>query len=364
MNALPDMNRAHAVYAPSSAHRWTVCTASAEAISRLGEQEENEAAKKGTAAHEELERVLGGGEADGDHVSSYGIALAVDYIRQLPLGQTWVEQRVALTDQIWGRLDFGHWHAESAVLTILDLKDGFIDVSPIENEQERIYAASLIRMHSLPAKWIRYVIVQPNSIVPGPRVKQWIEPAQELHTWATKIAAIPQGPKQFVAGEGCKYCPLFGRCSASQDALLRLNVVLANAPDEVPAAQVALFTALKKPIEDWFKALDKTATKKALSGEIPPGMKLIATTKHRSWRDEAAARREVVNALGESALELPTPAQAEKLGMDKTEVAALTDVPEGGPALAFESDKRKPFVAKTVSSMFGEAVRGANASKT
>lgn len=356
MSITVDPSRAHAVYAPSSAHRWTVCTASAEAIAALGEQEEGDAAKKGTAAHEELERVLGGGEADSDHDSAYGIALAVNFIKKLPPGETWVEQRVALTNQIWGRLDFGHWYADGATLTILDLKDGFVDVSPVENEQERIYAASLIQQYKLPAKWIRYVIVQPNSIAPGPRVKQWIESAEDLFAFASKTAAIPAGPKEFCAGETCKYCPLFGRCPASQDVLLQLNVMLANPPDAVRPDQVALFLATKKPVTDWFAALDKVQTKAALSGAVPPGMKLVTATKHRAWKDETHARSEVVNALGYDALELPTPSQVEKLGMDKAEVAALADTPEGGPTLAFESDKRKPFTRKSGAEMFAGVV--------
>lgn len=353
---------AHATYAPSSAHRWTVCTASAEAIAALGEQEEGEAAKKGTAAHTELERVLvSGAEVDPEHASAYAVALALAYLKGLPEGgKTWVEQRVALTEQIWGRLDVGHWFEPEATLTIVDLKDGFVDVSPAENEQERIYAAALIRMHKLPAKWIRYVIVQPNSIVPGPRVKQWVESVTDLLAWADRIAKIPTAEKIFVAGDHCRYCPLFGRCAPTRDLLGHLAVMLQHTPDEIRPNQVRLVMALKKPITDWFSGLEKAAVKSALAGTVPDGMKLVTSVKHREWDNLEAARREVVNALGESALELPTPAQAEKLGMAKTEVAALARTPEGGPALAFESDKRKSWTPKSASEMFAGVLTNRN----
>ena len=78
MTAHVDPNAAHAVYAPSSAHRWTVCTASAEAITKLPEQESSEAAEEGTEAHSELERVLNGGAPDKEHPGAYGVALAAD----------------------------------------------------------------------------------------------------------------------------------------------------------------------------------------------------------------------------------------------------------------------------------------------
>jgi hypothetical protein len=354
MNATTDPGRLHATYAPSSAHRWTVCTASAQAIAALGEQEEGDAAKKGTAAHEELERCLAGGEPDEDHVSAYAVALAISYIKQLPPGQMWVEQRVFLTEQIWGRCDVAHWHAESETLTIVDLKDGLVDVDVVENDQLRIYAAASIYTHKLPAKWIRYCIVQPNSIVPGDRVKQpkEMESAETLFAFAERVAAIPRGPLTFVAGEQCKYCPLFGRCPASQDVLMKLNVMLANPPDAVRPDHVAMFKACEKPISDWFKSLDKAVTKAALSGAVPPGMKLVTATTRRAWKDEAAARALVLARLGPDALDPPTPVQAIERGLPEDMVNAMAPRPEGGPALAFESDKRKPFVRKGVEEMF------------
>lgn len=351
---------AHAVYAPSSAHRWSVCTASAHAISHLPEQNEGEEAAEGTAAHDEIERCLGSepdwSPVNPDHPAAYGVSLLLDYVRQLPAGRLWVEQRVTLTPAIWGRCDVAHWHEESATLTIVDYKNGFVDVQAEENEQLQIYAAASIYTHKLPARHVRLVVVQPNSFMPVPRVKQWVTTAEALFAFAERVARIPDGEKKFVAGEQCKYCPMFGRCPASADVLVKIGTMLANAPDAVPLDQVALFTACKKPIEDWFKGLDKAATKKALAGNVPPGMKVVLTTKHRDWRDEAAARKEIVAALGVDSLSPPTPAQAEKLGMDKSWVEANSQKPDGGPALAFESDKRPAFVRKTAAEMFADAV--------
>lgn len=358
MTAHVDPNAAHAVYAPSSAHRWTVCTASAEAISRLPEQESSEAAEEGTDAHEELERVLSGGTPNKDHPGAYGVALAVDYIRQLPAGRTWIEERVTLTSDIWGRLDFGHWHEESLTVTVLDLKNGFVDVSPVQNPQTRTYGASLILQHKLPAKWIRYAIVQPNSIVPGPRVKDWVESVDDLMEFATRAAAVPGGPKEFKVGEQCKYCPLFGRCPASQDVLAQLGAALCNAPEDVPPAQRALLKTCEKPISDWFKNADKAWLKDAMTTAPAPGMKIVTTTTRRDWIDAAAARVEVVSTLGVDALDLPTPAQAEKLGMDKAKVAKLAAAPPGGPALALESDRRPEWVRKSAAEMFGSVLEG------
>jgi hypothetical protein len=358
-----DPNAAHAIYSMSGSPRWTICTASAEAIASLPEQEEGEAAAKGTAAHSELERCIGAlnGEfvdpatmaikpVDPEHPSAIGVGRAINFFRQLPPGRVWIEQRVALTPQIWGRADLQHWHAESGVLTTLDLKDGFVGVDP-DSEQLRLYGAAGMYSYNLPVKWFRNVICQENDFRPVPRVKQWLESVESLHAWASDVALIPTRSKSFVAGEQCTYCPLFGICEASRDVLSNIGALVAGLmrAEDVRPEQRALFLTAVKPITDAFKNADKAWTKAALSGNVPPGMGLFTSVKHRAWKDAKAARDAVIAKCGVDALEPPTPAQAEKLGID---VSGLTDTPEGGPVLAFANDKRKPWAPKTAQEMF------------
>ncbi|MGX9443918.1 DUF2800 domain-containing protein [Nitrobacteraceae bacterium UC4446_H13] len=371
-----DPNAAHAVYSASSGHVWAAedgCTASATAIAamrRVVPEEESEEALAGTAAHDELERCIGSlnGEfvdpatmpikpVDPDHPAAHGVALMISFIRQLPPGRMWVEQRVILTKDIWGRADIQHWHEESGTLTIPDLKNGFVGVDAEENEQTRIYAAASIYNHNLPVKWIRHAICQPNDFRPGPRVKQWVESADSLFRFAERVAAIPNGPLTFRAGQHCRDCPLFGTCEPTRDLLKQFAMCVATGTDPTPE-QIPLFLACKKPIDHFFEGLMKNGTKKALAGQIPPGMKLVTATKHRTWKSEAEARAVVFAAKGLDALKPPTPSQAEDMGID---VATLATKPDGGPALAFESDKRKPWAAKSAAEMFGSVTAGAKA---
>jgi hypothetical protein len=362
----------HATYAPSSAHRWAEeggCSASAEAIAALGEQEEGEEAAEGTRAHDEIERCMSGEmddptwlDIDPDHPAAYGVALVLDYCRKLPPGQFWVEQRVRLTDQIWGRCDVAHWDAASAVLTIVDYKNGQRAVDVEQNAQLRIYAAASIYTHNLPAKWIRYAVVQPNDWRPFvPRVKQDYESAASLFAFAQRVAAIPGVPKRFVAGAQCRDCPLFGRCEESLDMLAIPGALFAGLvqPEDVRPDQVAKFLAMQKPIEDSYKKFRKYWEGQALkTGVAPDGMKLVSTAPHRAWSNPEAARAVVLQELGVAGMDLPSPAQAIERGIPEVKVHAMAPRPDGAPALAFANDKRKPFVAKTVESMFGAAVRG------
>lgn len=366
---------AHAVYAPSAAHHWVYCSASAEAIALLNlpedDDEESDAAI-GTAAHDEIDRILQpyGGDGLGFwlehadtinfyHFAAYGIALLIDFVRKLPPGLLWIEQRVFLTGKIWGRCDVAHWHEESGVLTIIDYKNGKRAIDADFNEQLRIYAAASMFTHNLPVKFIRYVVVQPNDWRPFvPRVKQWFEPVADLYAWATEIAQIPEQPLKFTAGEHCRDCPLFGRCSASKDLIEGSNVAaLINGlvqPAQAKPEQVALFLAVEKPVTDAFKNFKKYWQKASLQKNIaPPAMKLVEGDKWRSWTDEAAAKSAFVAQFGAEKLDLPTVAQAEELGFD---VKKYSEKPRGAPVLAFEHDKRKAWQEISGAEMFKNVV--------
>jgi Protein of unknown function (DUF2800) len=370
----------HAIHAPSSAKRWINCTASATAISKLGivdDEDEDSPSTLGTKAHDEIDRLLGsmngatigGGDflaiakpLDPNHFAAFGIGLFYDYVRQLVTaspGVVWVEQRVFLTNDIWGRLDFAHWDEVKRILTIVDYKNGYV---PVEAgaEQLMVYAAAIIyTMQLRGVEWVRLVVVQPNDFRPVPRVKQHVITAAQLYDFANKAVTAATGPKTFTAGEHCRYCPLFGRCEATRDLLTQLSNLFARRVEDVPADMIEKFLICKKPIEDYFKNLEKHATKVELKtpGSIE-GMKLVTSNTHRAWNDPAAARRFIVDRFGTDVLDIPSPAQVETLGVAKDEVNKMASKPEGGPVLAFAKDARKPFVRKTVQEMFATSIVG------
>jgi hypothetical protein len=225
---------------------------------------------------------------------AYGVALVLTLCANLPLGKFWIEQRVALTDQIWGRCDVAHWDETGPCLTIVDYKNGMRAVDVEENSQLRIYAAASMFTHKLPVKWIRYVVVQPNDWRPFvPRVKQWHEPVESLYDWA---ARWPQFPRAEVV-----------RCRRPLPRLPAVRQVRRqprhareyrrgdcrpDRPGQVRPEQVALFMACEKPIEDQFKKFVKHWQKVALKRAPPPDMKIVTTNPHRAWIDvDKAARR-------------------------------------------------------------------------
>jgi hypothetical protein len=362
--------RSHAIYSPSMT-RWSKeggCTAAPFAIAQLPAQEEGEAARAGTEAHEEIERCFGSvdGEfvnpatmpikpVDPDHPAAFGIALMISYVRQLPPGRLWIERPVELTKDIYGTPDIRHWDGATGTLTVPDFKNGFIGVDA-DTEQLKIYAAASVYTDNLPIKWARLVIVQPNDFRPVPRVKQTVISADELFAFAQRVAAIPAGPKVFRAGEHCAYCPVFGKCEATKDLLAQLAVMMQHSPADLRPDQVALVLSVQKPVTDWFKSVEKEWTKRALAGAVPAGMKVVTSQKHKAWKDEVEARALVIERLGPDGLDVPTPAQAIARGIPEDVVDAMAPRPEGAPVLAFASDKRRPFERKSAAEMFAGVV--------
>lgn len=363
----------HAIYSMSSMFRWGAedgCTASAEAIAKLERvipQEDSEESAQGTAAHDEIERVLGPierGEAplpvNPDHPAAVGIARLVDYVRKLdalfPGGRFFIERHVRLTDDIWGRLDIGHWHPLTATVTIADFKNGFVGVDAEENEQLRGYAAALIQQYQLPAEWIRYAVGQENDFRPVPRLKQWVEPIADLLRFAERVKAIPNGPLTFRYGPHCRDCPLLGRCEPTVDLLAHFAAAMARGPaGDVQPAQIALFLALKKPVDHFFEGLLKHGAKLALAepGSVP-GKKMVTALPNRSWRSEADARAAVLAAKGVDALKPPTPTQAEEMGVPGLDT--LITRGKGYPVLVDVSDKRPDWAPPSAAALFAKAV--------
>src|ERR1019366_3705399 len=113
------------------------------------------------------------------------------------------------------------------ILTIVDYKNGRWDVPVMEsdgtpNPQIATYAAGeLVRLGwPVSIEWVRLVVIQPNSLF-GTNVKQQVLPVYLIKEFVGKIeaavAAIPTAEPN--PGNHCRYCPAFGRCSATQGVL-------------------------------------------------------------------------------------------------------------------------------------------------
>lgn len=366
----------HAVYAPSSAKRWSKCPGSAPAIAAIDDYyeplEDGEESIEGTQAHDEIDKMfkpLGSrsGEQDLirmddfnnlvepaplDHPAAFGLRLVYDAVRKVieQYGEVvlWVEQRVFLTQQIWGRCDIAIYVPSHKLLIIMDYKNGMRAVDAEENDQTGIYAAATIKTQGIDVDHVQHCIVQPNDwrhFVP--RVKWWTEgrAALDLRT----LMWIKAVNETFLkAGEQCRDCPLFGVCDPSTDALTQFGAVIAGLvnPADVLPEQVSMFFALQKPIEDAMKGFRGAWSK---VDKAPHGMKFVAEEGRRKWTNEQEAWNRLGHPNAPEWMKLPTVKQAEDMGVKVDDIAS-----KGKPfkVLALADDKRPEWKAPEATKMF------------
>lgn len=377
----------HARLPPSSAFRWTACTASIRFI------EENEAilpkessiyADEGTRAHTALTKRL---RFETPVYDNPDMAQIVENCAAYVFGQgktedgdkLLVDQRVPLfylpTQK--GTLDVAIVGKKR--ILILDLKYGAgVSVYAERNKQLATYAESLIRgleqVEEFPAEFpLELIIWQPRDRNDPEVCRSWKLTRGELSLFCeTEIGVAAQqilsGHKGvFCPGEACKFCPATGICSAYATRGLAalsdepVDVVLAQEKIELPRAesltreQRQRVIASRKVMEQWLEAVEDQEMTELLAGAPAMGFKLVEGKSNRQWRDEDAAKQLLRNHLSAEQTNPPStlisPAQAEKLlkGIElstkfENKFASLVVKPPGKPSLVPVSDKRSALV--------------------
>ena len=379
----------HARFAPSSAHRWIACTGSVRAA-EVYQDPPSEAAMEGTAAHWLLEQCLVKGGEPVDYLGrkivvreggaerkfvvsrdmARDVSIGTGFIRDVAKQPGWsgVEAKIDLSflaPNTFGTTDL--WHVGTdGVLTIADFKYGHVDVQAQSNEQLGLYASGA-DLHvkqtqvvgspraAVAIQWFRLCVIQPRSVSPGPRVKEWLATPREISelTARAHAAVREEGERAtYVQGDHCRYCPALGECPATRDELTQLAHLLLSS--EMTAIDAARILSRKTLLEKVVKRAEATALDLLLHNQPVPDFKLGTGVKHRQWRDEEIAKQRLMDVAGMDGVDAKTPAQAEKLGDDaKAIVADLAFTPDGEPKVVPASSKLSPYVPKTAVQMFG-----------
>ena len=324
----------HAVFAPSSAARWTVCPPSAK-LSQGLRQPENPAAIEGSRVHAIVEKALRTGETppapppwlvtknmpDSDVVNYIR-----NYVAQLGAGSIVIEQRVWLAKGCWGQLDFGHLGQET--ITVLDYKNGTWDVEAKNNKQMLTYAATFLEFHPN-AQWFRLVIFQPNSWMNKINPEQQDGFKQHVHSRAEVEAHYQlvinslnyEGPP--IPGPHCRWCPAFSKCPAmSQDANF-LMAAISRDPSMLTAEELLRMLRIIRGVSDMKDLLETELTNRLKGGAVVNGAELKPTRKWTAWNDERQAAETLWKLAGAKGVKPVTPAAAKKLSNEAAQYAEL-----------------------------------------
>lgn len=188
----------------------------------------------------------------------------------------------------------------------------------------------------------------------------------ELQTWAAEVMvpaltdAFGPSPTYNPTPEACKYCRARGQCRARIEAHYAPTAALLDAVDRdlLTPDEIGAILANADKFESTLNDVKAEAIRSLIKGQTIPGAKLVEATTKRKWTDPASTPQKLYEALIAKRPEIvPTDAlalvsvvspititAAEKLlGKTNPALAGLTVKPEGGPALAPESDPRPVF---------------------
>lgn len=378
----------HSLLPPSSAFRWTRCTASVKFVidnDAILPPSGGKEADEGTRAHALLTATLLhtlGQVPDNPEMGAI-IGQLVRYIqsRMLPGDRLLVDQKVPLFYRPKDRGTLDVAIVGNGRVLILDLKYGVgVGVYAEENEQLASYAESEIRVLELieefgPSTPVELIIYQPRDRNDSEPIRVWKITREELAIFSRRMSHAAQiiesgkGTK-FEPGIACKFCRAVGICKAyalqgltalsdeNVDTVIESGMVELTSPHKLTRLQRQRVLASKAALIAWLEAVENQEVAELLHGAAPMQFKMVSgKSPGRVWNDEKEAARLLKTLLDPAVVapraepQLISPTQAEKLlkGVPleesvKTALSALTDKPEGKPTLVPVTDPRQALV--------------------
>lgn len=340
MTQVNHSKRSHALLAPSAAHRWLNCTASARLEEQYGEQKPSVYAEEGTIAHELCEVLLKNelaslgalsytqeafedeheaviakaiekgyyGEEMVDAAKEY-VFTCVSLYKELKASNEYVdvyiEMRTDLRDYIpeaFGSIDF--CVASDGHLFVVDFKYGKgISVSAEMNPQMMIYALGALQRAGL-----EYDIDEVSLIIVQPRISnldRYDMAVDDLIGWANDVL-IPKAKEAFdgqgsvEAGGWCQFCSVKSRCKALYEEQLKLAAYEFKEAMLLTNDELAEIVLKAKDFTEWLNSIQEYVYNRAANDGVKfKGLKLVEGRQTRQWNcDTETAMTEIKARFG------------------------------------------------------------------
>lgn len=374
--------RGHALLSASSAARWLTCTPSA----RLEEQfpdTTSEAAREGTLAHEIAEL-----KVKKRFVEPMGPRKFKNTLNKLKERPLYKDEMLGYTNEyadyiesIVHKFDSPPYMAVEKQLNyssyardgfgtgdfiiiggneihIIDFKYGKgVPVFAEENSQMKLYALGAYQEYAFlyPIETVHLTIVQPRL----DSISEWSLPVADLLSWGESIKPIAA---KAYAGEGeftpsdyaCRFCRAKSLCRARTDFNIELEPEKGKMPPLLSNVEVGDLLKRSKDLAKWAKDLEDYALTTCLNGEEIPGWKAVEGRKDRTFTDQDAAFKELIDSgiTEETMLYQRKPltlTKVEELVGKKqfsSELSEFITRKDGKPTLVVETDKRDAITNK------------------
>lgn len=191
-----------------------------------------------------------------------------------------------------------------------------------------------------------FKIHQPRPYHPKGRVREWIISTQELfELYYQQIDEMTmkymQGVRDLKTGEHCRYCPAAASgCPAFNKAFYNAVDVVMNEwqQDILSNAEISKQLALIEKVQDIMKikadSLEQLAIMRLQNNQAIPGYAFETELGDRKWKDGTTAETiKILTGFDATKLDMLSPNQAEKAGLNRKFVAQLTERASKGRSL-------------------------------
>lgn len=376
---------AHSRLAPSSAARWVVCPGSVQLGAQFPELGDTSRADEGTAAHwVGAELLLGTSVPEPGTTAPNGYIVDADMIDGARLwvddvlavagsraAELQVEQRVAMPRihaDAFGTPDTWFYDQAAGVVYVWDFKYGHGIVEVVENWQMVAYVCGILDLLGVDGRTDQHVtvdlrIVQPRAYHRDGRVRSWRVKASDLRGYFNRLAhaadeAMKPGAR-LAAGPHCLYCPAARGCpTLRRTALAVADWAEGAQPEQLPpdalGAELVLLELLAKLVKARHTAIETQVEATLRSGQPVGDWTLEPAYGRQAWTipaDEVAALGELFGVDLRKPLDVITPNQASKKGVDAAVIKSYSQFPSAGMKLARDTSltnkARAAFGAKS-----------------
>ena len=335
----------HAIFSPSSSHRWLYCPLSLQLEDRqLGKvsdskEDESEEARLGTAAHEKLSKMLSAYYSKDQSVvidisDPYVNFVASHIINTYPKDKYDVQSEVALyyNEFIYGTCDILVTPRDSNLpCAILDLKYGEVPVRAMYNSQLLMYAYLIYKLHNAFPQSMTLGILQPRC---SESVEEyWVINKENLLMFEIMFESAKRyyfgeptthrGYPQKQTDSVCKYCPVkYTLCPhtvKAVDTVAKDLIVTNDIKDlSLKSEQEIFLLKNRSKIVGYLDELHARYKKRLQLGETIKGLKLTKDREIKKWRDDEEAKRIMeLNGINPYTVKLKTPSQVIKEDKDR-----------------------------------------------
>lgn len=318
----------HSLLSPSKAARWLNCPPSARLEAEIPDTPSPYAAE-GTLAHALAENELNfaAGYISKDAYEDCYLSLSTDPLFEVDMTdyvasyvdfvlnilaeggadtKLFVEQKLDLRRYVpdcYGTADA--IVVSDNTLHIIDLKYGKgVKVDAFENPQLKLYALGALDLVSIlyDIEHVTLNIVQPRLN----HIDTYSLSKTELLDWAfavSKSAALAfEGAGATQAGGWCKFCKCNPNCKALADKQLEIAKYDFRQADFLTDKELVDIFKRSKEFKEWIDAVNDYIKTFLEQGGSIKGLKLVASSTRRSWRDEVADAEAIKAAAEEAGL--------------------------------------------------------------